>query len=42
MIDTANYVQTETLKSGASIEIRSIRSNDKGRITEAFHNLEPE
>jgi RimJ/RimL family protein N-acetyltransferase len=42
MIDTANYVQTETLKSGVSIEIRSIRSGDKGSVTEAFHNLEPE
>jgi RimJ/RimL family protein N-acetyltransferase len=42
MIDAANYAQTETLKSGASIEIRSIRSDDKGRITGAFRNLEPE
>jgi RimJ/RimL family protein N-acetyltransferase len=42
MIDAANYAQTETLKSGAPIEIRSIRSDDKGRITGAFRNLEPE
>lgn len=42
MIDAAYYAQTETLKSGTSIEIRSIRSDDKGRITKAFHNLEPE
>ena len=42
MINAANYIQTETLKNGISVQIRSIRPDDKGMISEAFHNLEPE
>ena len=42
MIDAANYVKTEILKNGESVEIRSICPDDKSMITEAFQNLEPE
>lgn len=41
-MDLANYSQTESLKNGTSVEIRSIRPDDKGMIIEAFHNLAPE
>jgi RimJ/RimL family protein N-acetyltransferase len=42
MIDPANYDETETLKNGATVRIRSIRSEDKNRLSEAFQNLEAE
>lgn len=42
MIDVENFAQTETLKNGISVEIRSIRPDDKAGLTEAFQNLEPE
>jgi len=42
MIDVANYVQTETLKNGMLVKIRSIRSDDKDKLIQAFDNLEPE
>jgi len=42
MIDPANYNETETLKNGATVRVRSIRSDDKNRLSEAFRNLEAE
>jgi RimJ/RimL family protein N-acetyltransferase len=42
MIDAANYNQVETLKNGAVVRVRSIRADDKNRISEAFRNLETE
>jgi RimJ/RimL family protein N-acetyltransferase len=42
MIDAANYDEIETLKNGMRVRIRSIRPNDKHRLSEAFGNLEPE
>jgi RimJ/RimL family protein N-acetyltransferase len=42
MIDAAAYDATETLKNGMAVRIRSIRSDDKERLSEAFRNLEPE
>jgi GNAT superfamily N-acetyltransferase len=42
MVDAANYAQAETLKNGTAVRIRSIRADDKKRISEAFKNLEPE
>jgi RimJ/RimL family protein N-acetyltransferase len=42
MTDLANYAQTETLKNDTAVLIRSIRADDKGRISEAFRNLETE
>ena len=42
MIDAENFAQAETLKNGVSVEIRSIRPDDKAGLTEAFQNLEPE
>ncbi len=42
MIDAAAYDTIETLKNGIDVRIRSIRADDKERISEAFRNLEPE
>lgn len=42
MIDPAAYDETETLKNGAAVRIRSIRPDDKNRLSEAFGNLEAE
>jgi RimJ/RimL family protein N-acetyltransferase len=42
LIDAANYEVTETLKKGALVKIRSIRPEDKEKISEAFKNLESE
>ena len=42
MIDAANYEVTDTLKKGAVVKIRSVRPDDKGKISEAFRNLESE
>ncbi len=42
MIDAAKYDKIVTLKDGTAVRIRSVRANDKGRISEAFRNLEPE
>jgi RimJ/RimL family protein N-acetyltransferase len=36
----ANYEVTDTLKNGALVKIRSIKPEDKERISEAFKNLE--
>ncbi|MFO7684822.1 MAG: hypothetical protein R6V60_01910, partial [Desulfobacterales bacterium] len=42
MADAANYDKIETLKNGAAVRVRSIRADDKHRISEAFRNLESE
>ena len=42
MIDAANFEAIETLKNGTAVRIRSIRADDKHRLSEAFRNLEPE
>ena len=42
MIDARNYSVVETLKNGAAVRIRSVRADDKKRISEAFRNLETE
>ena len=42
MIDASKYDKTETIKNGIEVRIRSIRSDDKHRIFEAFRNLESE
>ena len=42
MIDAANYDETEVLKNGIEVRIRSIRPDDKQRLVEAFKNLDPE
>ena len=42
MIDAAKYERTETLRNGTAVRIRSVRVDDKDRISEAFRNLEPE
>jgi RimJ/RimL family protein N-acetyltransferase len=42
MIDPANYDETEVLKNGATVRVRSIRPDDKIRLSEAFGNLEAE
>jgi RimJ/RimL family protein N-acetyltransferase len=42
MIDASIYDKIETLKNGTTVRIRSIKPDDKGRLTEAFRNLESE
>jgi RimJ/RimL family protein N-acetyltransferase len=42
MIDSANYGEIESLKNGARVRVRSIRPDDKNRLSEAFRNLEAE
>ncbi|MEN8760496.1 MAG: GNAT family N-acetyltransferase [Desulfobacterales bacterium] len=42
MIDAANYHKIETLKNGTAFRVRSVRPEDKNRISEAFRNLEAE
>jgi GNAT superfamily N-acetyltransferase len=42
MIDAANYEKIEALKNGMKVRIRSIRTDDKQRLAEAFKNLDPE
>ena len=42
MMDAANFDHIETLKNGTAVRIRSIRADDKNRISEAFRNLDPE
>lgn len=41
MIDSRNYLVTETLKDGTAVTIRAIRPADSGRVLEAFTNLDP-
>ncbi|MGA8282112.1 MAG: GNAT family N-acetyltransferase [Desulfobacterales bacterium] len=40
MIDAAKYDKIESLKNGPAVRIRSVRTDDKDRISEAFRNLE--
>ena len=42
MRDASIYYETETLKNGMDVRVRSIRPDDKSRLSEAFRNLEPE
>lgn len=42
MINASTYNEIETLKNGTEVRIRSIRADDKQKLSEAFHNLEPE
>jgi RimJ/RimL family protein N-acetyltransferase len=42
MIDAKNFEETETLKSGLTVKVRSIRPADKAGIVEAFGRLDPE
>jgi RimJ/RimL family protein N-acetyltransferase len=42
MIDASEYDEIETLKKGTAVRIRAIWAEDKGRVSEAFRNLEPE
>jgi GNAT superfamily N-acetyltransferase len=41
VIDSRNYLVTETLKDGTAVTIRAIRPADSGRVLEAFKNLDP-
>jgi GNAT superfamily N-acetyltransferase len=40
MMDAAKYEKIETLKNGTAVKIRSVRTDDKDRFSEAFRNLE--
>ena len=42
MMDAAKYEKLETMKNGTSVRIRSIRADDKNRLSEAFRNLQSE
>ena len=42
MMDVARYEEVETLKKGTVVRIRSIRADDKNRLSLAFRNLESE
>ena len=42
MNNPRNYIVTDTLKDGTTVTIRAIRSNDSGKILEAFTNLDRE
>lgn len=42
MIDAKKFETIETLKNGIAVRIRSIRADDKHRLSEAFRNLEAE
>jgi RimJ/RimL family protein N-acetyltransferase len=42
MIDAKNFNISDTLKDGTPVTIRAVRPDDKEKINEAFHNLEPE
>jgi len=42
MIDAGSYRVEDQLKNGTAAIIRAIRPDDKGRIVEAFRNLESE
>jgi hypothetical protein len=42
MIDVRSYSAEETLKNGAVVRVRSVRADDKEKISEAFRNLEAE
>ena len=42
MIDAAKFKTSETLKNGAQVTVRAIRTDDKHRLAEAFRNLDAE
>ena len=42
MIDAENYDQAEKLKDGTPVRLRSIRPDDKNRLSEAFGILSAE
>jgi RimJ/RimL family protein N-acetyltransferase len=42
MIDPAHYDEIGRLKNGITVRIRSIRTDDKNRLSKAFRNLETE
>lgn len=42
MLDLRNFATPEQLKDGASVMVRAVRPDDKGRIIAAFRDLEPE
>jgi RimJ/RimL family protein N-acetyltransferase len=42
MLDLRNFATPEQLKDGASVMVRAVRPDDKGRIIAAFRELEPE
>jgi len=41
-MDAEKFEKIETLKNGTTVRIRSIRADDKHRLSEAFRNLETE
>ena len=41
-MDPRNYTASEVLKDGTAVTIRAIRREDKGRLLEAFKNLDRE
>ena len=41
-MDPRNYIASEVLKDGTAVTIRAIRREDKGRLLEAFKNLDRE
>lgn len=42
MIDASKYDKILTLKNGTAVRIRSVRPDDKNRISEDFRSLEAE
>ena len=42
MMNAAEYEKLETLKNGTGVKVRSIRADDKNRLSQAFRNLESE
>ncbi len=42
MTDASIYDEMETHKNGTVVRLRSIRADDKHKLSEAFRNLEPE
>ena len=41
-MDPRNYTASEVLKERTAVTIRAIRQEDKGRLLEAFENLDRE
>jgi RimJ/RimL family protein N-acetyltransferase len=42
MEDVKHFKMADRLKSGLPVTIRAVRPDDKDKINEAFHNLEPD
>jgi GNAT superfamily N-acetyltransferase len=42
MRNVAMHDEIETLRNGTKVRVRSVRPDDKSRLSEAFRNLEPE